>query len=540
MTLDSDYIQADQQGKEEVLFDSGGTSDCYKLIKDNRIYCVKRPKPQHRQSEAYMGLFRKEFELGIDLEHPNIVRYFAYDNDEKGPFIRMDYVDGDNLEEFVAQRPDYLNDKNNRKRFLDELFSAISYVHEKGLLHLDLKPRNILITNKGHHVKLIDLGFGWSESFVNDLGYTRDYCAPEQMAARTKPLSPATDIYALGKVLQHFKLAKDSVIKRCLEEEPKDRFQSIDELEKAMLKSERSDKVRRLLLSLVVLMVIGVVVWCLKTGHFAPATTPSGVPIGAISGLFTINDLGDQVYFSKGNLQYRPSTKTWRFAEHQFDYVGTANENIGAEYDGWIDLFSWATSGYPHGGQDYQPWSRSVNSYHYFAYGNAGCDLGDSTGLADWGYNAISNGGNRENLWRTPTAKEMLYLLSERQTTTGARFVKTTVDGVFGMIVFPDDWDTTLFHFDGINNPNEIYTNSGVDIADWTDTFEANGAVFLPAAGIRDGVRMAVVGWYGFYWTASHLDSTNALGMYCTYDTVYYNCITYRLAGRSVRLVRGK
>ena len=134
----------------------------------------------------------------------------------------------------------------------------------------------------------------------------------------------------------------------------------------------------------------------------------------------------------------------------------------------------------------------------------------------------------------------MLYLLSERQTTTGARFVKTTVDGVFGMIVFPDDWDTTLFHFDGINNPNEIYTNSGVDIADWTDTFEANGAVFLPAAGIRDGVRMAVVGWYGFYWTASHLDSTNALGMYCTYDTVYYNCITYRLAGRSVRLVRGK
>ena len=202
MMLDSDFIAAELQSQEEeVLFDSGGTSDCYRLIKDNRLYCVKRPKPQYRQSEAYMSLFRKEFELGIDLEHPNIVRYFAYDTDERGPFIRMDYVDGDNLEEFVAQHPDYLKDKNNRKKILDELFSAITYLHEKGLLHLDLKPRNILLTSKGHHVKLIDLGFGWSESFVNDLGYTRDYCAPEQLAAKTDQLSPATDIYALGKIL---------------------------------------------------------------------------------------------------------------------------------------------------------------------------------------------------------------------------------------------------------------------------------------------------------------------------------------------------
>jgi hypothetical protein len=540
MMLDSDFIQADQQGQEEVLFDSGGTSDCYKLIKDNRIYCVKRPKPQHRQSEAYMGLFRKEFELGIDLEHPNIVRYFAYDNDEKGPFIRMDYVDGENLKEFVAQHPDYLNDKNNRKRFLDELFSAIAYVHEKGLLHLDLKPRNILITNKGHHVKLIDLGFGWSESFVNDLGYTRDYCAPEQMAARTKPLSPATDIYALGKVLQHFKLAKDSVIKRCLEEEPKDRFQSIAELEKAMLKSERSDKVRRLLLTLVVLMAIGAVVWCVKTGHLAPATTPSGVPIGAISGLFTINDLGDQVYFSKGNLQYKPSTKTWRFAEHQFDYVGTANENIGAEYDGWIDLFSWATSGYPHGASHYQPFSRPMRPSNCYAYGNPAYNLGDSTGRADWGYNAISNGGNREHLWRTPTSDEFRYLLNERETPSGYRYVKAVVDGVFGMIIFPDDWDSTLFQFEGVNSPIQHIESNSVDLTNWTDIIEAHGAVFLPASGIRDGTRMSVVGWYGFYWSSSHLDSTNALGMYCTYDTLFLDCITYRHGGRGVRLVRDK
>ena len=97
---DSDFINPVQHNQDEVLFDSGGTCDCYRLVKDNRVYCVKRPKKDMRSSEAYMNLFRKEFELGIELEHPNIVRYFAYDEDEQGPFIRMDYIDGDSLEAF--------------------------------------------------------------------------------------------------------------------------------------------------------------------------------------------------------------------------------------------------------------------------------------------------------------------------------------------------------------------------------------------------------------------------------------------------------
>lgn len=179
---DSDFINPVQHNQDEVLFDSGGTCDCYRLVKDNRVYCVKRPKKDMRSSEAYMSLFRKEFELGIELEHPNIVRYFAYDEDEQGPFIRMDYIDGDSLEAFVAQHPDYFKEKEHRKQFCDELFSAISYLHQKKMLHLDLKPSNILITNKGHHVKLIDLGFGWNESYLHDLGFTREYCAPGVLA----------------------------------------------------------------------------------------------------------------------------------------------------------------------------------------------------------------------------------------------------------------------------------------------------------------------------------------------------------------------
>ena len=110
-----------------------------------------------------------------------------------------------------------------------------------------------------------------------------------------------------------------------------------------------------------------------------------------------INSSGGKVYFSKGNLQYKASTNTWQFAANQYDYIGNANSNISSSYSGWIDLFGWGTSGYNHGANCYQPWSTSQTDSDYYAYGQYTYDLYDQTGKADWGYNAISNGGNVSN-----------------------------------------------------------------------------------------------------------------------------------------------
>ena len=258
MTEDSEFTTQSLADSAEVLLGSGGTADCYKRIIGNRAYCIKRPKATWRQSEDYMNLFRKEFELGIELEHPNIVRYFDYGEDEKGPFIKMDYVDGESLDKFVATHPDFLKNNTNRQRLLNELLDALAYLHGKRMLHLDLKPSNILITNNGHHVKLVDLGFAWTDGYLHDAGFSRDYCAPEQLANKVEQISPATDIYALGKIMQRFHLAKDLVVKRCLKENPQERFQSIDALKKAL-------RPKRWPLLVLAALFVGLLCWTLST-----------------------------------------------------------------------------------------------------------------------------------------------------------------------------------------------------------------------------------------------------------------------------------
>lgn len=63
---------------------------------------------------------------------------------------------------------------------------------------------------------------------------------------------------------------------------------------------------------------------------------------GALKGEFSVSAT-KKVHFSQGNLQYQASTKTWRFAEHQYDYIGSANSQISSSYTGWIDLFGYGT-----------------------------------------------------------------------------------------------------------------------------------------------------------------------------------------------------
>ena len=298
-------------------------------------------------------------------------------------------------------------------------------------------------------------------------------------------------------------------------------------------------------------------------GEEVTFTTLSGVPEipeGAINGSFTINANGDQVYFSQGNLQYQASTNTWRFAENQWDYVGGAETNyiynIGEEcgtvyengvkcdntlisptYSGWIDLFGWGTSGYNHGAVCYQPWSISENSEDYYVYGQDTYNLYDQTGQADWGYNAISNGGNQENSgWRTLTQPEWIYVLNTRTTTSGIRWAHAVVNNVEGLIILPDDWNNTIYPL----NANVSSWNHIISAIDWTNILEANGAVFLPGAYLRPAANQ--FWWVGLdmngnYWSSSSNGNDASFVIFAFGGDAYFGSMP-RYAGLSVRLVR--
>lgn len=245
---------------------------------------------------------------------------------------------------------------------------------------------------------------------------------------------------------------------------------------------------------------------------------------GAIKAAFSVS-ADKKVYFSKGNLQYQASTGTWRFAENQYDIIGEDNANISSTYSGWIDLFGWGTSGY----NGKNPYMTSTTSTDY------GDDLNDIAGTNyDWGvYNAINNGGKQVGTWRTLTNDEWNYLIKNRANASSKMGV-AMVNNVAGLVLLPDDWTLpagVTFASGGSSFSQNTFTTE-----DWIK-MDANGAVFLPTAGNRNGTDVDNVGSYGQYWSGSVDDDNDA---YCLYYSIS-NVVTIdgsRYYGRSVRLVQ--
>ena len=266
---------------------------------------------------------------------------------------------------------------------------------------------------------------------------------------------------------------------------------------------------------------------------------PVATPEGAINGLFTINDEGEKAFFSKGNLQYDMNTGIWSFMEHQYDMVELLGQDVGENYatQNIVSLFGWSTSGYNHGAHCYQPWNTSTTYYDYHAYGNHNFNLYDQTGQADWGYNAIANGGNTENLWRTLTTEEWNYIFVTRATPSGIRFAKAQVGEVNGVIVLPDDWSGSYFNLNFPNVTNVYYENNLISLEQW-DLMEQHGAVFLPTAGYRLGTDILNAGSSGHYWSSSNYNEDRANCVSIFDSGLYPQAIDFIFNGFSVRLVQ--
>jgi len=266
---------------------------------------------------------------------------------------------------------------------------------------------------------------------------------------------------------------------------------------------------------------------------------PTNARNGALPGKFSVSAT-KQVQFAQGNLQYQPSSNTWRFAEHQYDLILDDNTYISRSYTGWIDLFGWGTGDNPL---------------------NVSTTKADYTYFVDWGMNPISNGGNTAHTWSTLTDLEWLYLFHDR-TNADKLFGFGTVKGIKGVILLPDDWSAsgimgftpTPLSWDVHNyQPSSVLTWNGTSYVivekgddftlntytteEWTQ-MESMGAVFLPMSGYRLGLNLYETTNQGSYWSAKPKDSGYGYCLYFTYSNLYPYTALSRSAGCCVRLVK--
>ena len=167
----------------------------YKTRRQGMLLFVKKPSPEFEADMLTVEALRKEFLLCYPLSHLVVTRYINFEDNA----LYEEFIDGMTLREMIDRGDERLRDPLFAEKISRQLFEALDYLHAQGVIHLDIKPENLMITRLGDNLKIID--FGCAESSVCDTtsGYTEEYKAPEQTDGQT---GCVTDIYLGGMVVK--------------------------------------------------------------------------------------------------------------------------------------------------------------------------------------------------------------------------------------------------------------------------------------------------------------------------------------------------
>lgn len=233
MTIESDIF--DGVAQESVMEHGFGDfkllkttayASLYMAVRSGKRFLVKTTKDKTEWQER---LLRREYEIARDMEHPHIVHLYAIEDIEPfGVAIVMEYIDGRTLGDYLAEMPS----RKERQRVLDEMFMAVEYLHKRGVVHNDIKPDNILISNTSDTLKLIDFGIADSDAeyAMRRLGCTPRYASPELRAR--KEVDARSDIYSLGVIMEEM-FGRSRVVRRATSETPQRRYANVAELRRA-------------------------------------------------------------------------------------------------------------------------------------------------------------------------------------------------------------------------------------------------------------------------------------------------------------------
>ncbi|MDG5815129.1 protein kinase [Chitinispirillales bacterium ANBcel5] len=198
-------IIPDSIGNYKILskIGGGGMGDIYKALQEplKRTVALKVLPPQFSRDTEFAKRFEIEAKAISLLQHQNIVSIFEYGEDDGYSFFAMQYVDGKNLESYIAERRSL-----SIQEIVDlakQICRGLRYAHNNNIIHRDIKPQNILLDKKGI-VRITDFGIakiftGTGITMTGSAVGTPEYMSPEQ--AQGKKLDMKTDIYSLGVVI---------------------------------------------------------------------------------------------------------------------------------------------------------------------------------------------------------------------------------------------------------------------------------------------------------------------------------------------------
>ena len=261
----SDFISdKEESDKIETLGIRGATSETFKRRVDGRLYFVKQLSPEYSTDKRYREAFHKEYEVGKSIDSPYIVKYVAMEEGADGLCILMEYVNGVTLAEKQASEPEYFRKEQHVKKLLLQVAQALAVLHRHNIVHMDIKPENILLTKGSNDVMLVDLGFCLSDKNDSTVGCTQQFAAPEVTKGDIKDIDARTDIYSVGCLLRWIEentgkaLSRTyiNIKERCLREQKSERYASAEEIVKVIKNRHRNMALGVLALLAVVLAIV--------------------------------------------------------------------------------------------------------------------------------------------------------------------------------------------------------------------------------------------------------------------------------------------
>lgn len=189
----------------ESLIGSGGMANVYKAYDSVlcRTVALKVLKEEHREDKEFVRRFEREARAVLSLSHDNIVHSYAVGEDDGISYIVLEYVEGSTLKELI--KSDGPMSPKVAVNIACQVLDALSHAHQKGIIHRDIKPQNVIITPRGK-AKLTDFGIArdvaaTTRTFAgsNTVMGSVHYISPEQ--ARGEDVTAASDIYSCSVML---------------------------------------------------------------------------------------------------------------------------------------------------------------------------------------------------------------------------------------------------------------------------------------------------------------------------------------------------